>query len=514
MTLKPHPIDWETIHFAVSLTKPIRQRGYVDELVGVVIMSRGPGGAIGDLVYILPSDKPEPIPAEIVGFRHGRVILMAFGEITGIRPGCEVISSGGPVQVKCGIGLLGRIISGLGAPLDGKGVARTNVARSIYNRPPDAVTRRRIEEPLSTGVKVIDSILTWGKGQRVGVFAGSGVGKSTLMGMIARNTDADINVIALIGERGREVREFIEKDLGPEGIARSVLIVATSDNPPLMRVKGALTAMTIAEYFRDQDKNVLFMMDSVTRMAMAQREVGLASGEPPTTRGYTPSVFALLPSFLERAGTTPGKGSITGLFTVLVEGDDMNEPIADAVRGILDGHIVLSRQLAHKNHYPSVDILQSISRVMVDIVPEKQVFSARRLCEITATYRDAEDLINIGAYQKGSNPEIDLAITMTPSINQFLKQGIYTPQSLQDSVQQMIKLAEQCGGTYQAPPQNKTQQPPMQKSAQQQTQQQPPMQKPAQQQPQKEPEPPTMNDMLPPAEDFMLNEPHLGTQGE
>ncbi|MBD3267624.1 FliI/YscN family ATPase [bacterium] len=439
------------MHFAVSLTKPIRQRGYVDELVGVVIMSRGPGGAIGDLVYIYSAEDKEPIPAEIVGFRSGRVILMSYGDTTGIRPGCEVISSGGPLQVRCGDGLLGRIIDGLGHPLDQKGAAKTNDARSIYARPPDAVTRRRIEEPLSTGVKVIDGITTWGKGQRIGVFAGSGVGKSTLMGMIARYTDAEINVIALIGERGREVREFIEKDLGPEGIARSVLIVATSDNPPLMRVKGAMTAITIAEYFRDQGKNVLFMMDSVTRMAMAQREVGLASGEPPTTRGYTPSVFALLPSFLERAGTTPNEGTITGLFTVLVEGDDMNEPVADAVRGILDGHIVLSRDLAHKSHYPAVDILQSISRVMVDIVPDEQVQSARRISEVTATYRDAEDLINIGAYQKGSNPEIDLAISMVPTINGFLQQPIQSSVDFKDTVGQVIGIANQCNRNKAAP---------------------------------------------------------------
>ncbi|MBZ0257595.1 FliI/YscN family ATPase, partial [bacterium] len=340
--------------------------------------------------------------------------------------------------------LLGRLLDGLGNPNDGKGPIASMALRSIYSRPPNAITRQRIKQPLSTGVKVIDSMLTWGRGQRLGVFAGSGVGKSTLMGMIARSTEAEVNVIALIGERGREVREFIEKDLGEEGMARSVLIVATSDNPPLTRVKGALTAMTIAEYFRDQGKDVLFMMDSVTRMAMAQREVGLAAGEPPTTRGYTPSVFALLPAFMERAGTSEGEGSITALFTVLVEGDDMNEPIADATRGILDGHIVLSRQLAHRNHYPSVDVLQSISRVMVDITPHEQVMSARRLNQLLAVYRDSEDLINIGAYQKGSNPEIDLAIDMKPTIDAFLQQGIQEAFEYNEVVKQMMDIAGMC----------------------------------------------------------------------
>lgn len=443
MMLQPHTINWESIHWSLDHVNPVLLKGYVDEVVGVVILSRGPGGAVGDLVYIYPSDKNDPIPAEIVGFRSSRVILMTLGDLTGIRPGCEVISTGGPLKIKCGMGLLGRVLNGLGVPSDDKGPAYTDDIRSIYNKPPDAINRQRIQSTITTGVKVIDAVMTWGKGQRVGIFSGSGVGKSTLMGMISRSSNADVNVIALIGERGREVREFIEKDLGKMGLERSVLVVATGDTPPLMRVKGAFTAMTIAEYFRDQGMSVMFMMDSVTRMALAQREVGLAAGEPPTTRGYTPSVFAMLPSFLERAGTTPGEGTITGLFTVLVEGDDMNEPVADAVRGILDGHIVLSRQLAHKNHYPSIDILQSISRVMVDIVPEAQVKSARRICEVTSTYRDAEDLINIGAYQRGSNPDIDMAIEMTPFITQFLRQGIHEPVDPQESIKQMTGLAKQ-----------------------------------------------------------------------
>ena len=444
MSLTPHQIDWPLLHWNIQSTEGIRQRGYVDELVGMLILSRGPGGAVGDLVFIQVPGSGDPIPAEIVGFRSGRVILMAFGEITGIRPGCEVISSGGPIRIGCGDGLLGRIVDGLGHPIDEKGPTQGREMRSIYNRPPDAISRDRIQKPLATGVKAIDGILTWGRGQRVGVFAGSGVGKSTLMGMIARSSEAEINVIALIGERGREVREFIEKDLGEEGLARSVLVVATSDNPPLMRVKGAMAAMTIAEYFRDQGKDVLFMMDSVTRMAMSQREVGLAAGEPPTTRGYTPSVFALLPSYLERAGTSKGSGSITALITVLVEGDDMNEPIADATRGILDGHFVLSRKLAHRSHYPSIDILQSISRVMVDIVPEEQIQAARRITQVCSVYNDSEDLINIGAYQRGTNPEIDLAITMMPSITDFLTQGIYEKVPIDETVKQLKDIAAKC----------------------------------------------------------------------
>lgn len=444
MTLTQHAIDWDSIRWSIDQTHAIRQRGFVDELVGVVILSRGPGGAVGDLVHIHPTGKQAPIPAEIVGFRSGRVILMAYGDITGIRPGCDVVSTGGPLRVRCGEDLMGRILNGLGSPTDGKGPLKATHLRSIYNRPPDAITRKRITTPLTTGVKALDSLLTWGRGQRVGIFAGSGVGKSTLMGMIARNSDAEINVIALIGERGREVREFIEKDLGPEGLARSVLVVATSDNPPLMRVKGALTAMTIAEYFRDQNKNVLFMMDSVTRMAMAQREVGLAAGEPPTTRGYTPSVFTLLPSYLERAGTSETDGSITALITVLVEGDDMNEPIADATRGILDGHFVLTRQLAHKGHYPSIDILQSVSRVMVDIVTPQQQQAARALNQTYSVYKDAEDLINIGAYQKGSNAEIDMAIERFPEITAFLQQGIQEKFTMEDSVTQLQQIASKC----------------------------------------------------------------------
>lgn len=435
------PVAWQSLERIISDVHTIRPRGRVEEVVGLVTLSRGPGGSIGDLVYIHPGGKERLIPAEIVGFRSGRVILMPLGQSMGVYPGAEVISTGAPMRMRCGPQLLGRVIDGLGSPIDGKGPIPTEEWRPIVSSPPSAITRRRITTPLATGIKAIDAFLTWGRGQRIGVFSASGVGKSTLMGMIARNTEAEINVIALIGERGREVREFIEKDLGEDGLARSVLVVATSDNPALLRVKGALAAMSIAEYFRDQGKDVTFMMDSVTRMATAQREVGLASGEPPTTRGYTPSVFAMLPGFLERAGTSAGEGSITGLITVLVEGDDMNEPVADAVRAILDGHVVLTRQLAIRNHYPAVDIQQSISRLMVDIAPEEHLMAARRLVEILSVYRNAEDLINIGAYQKGSNPQIDLSIRMIEPIESFLRQGIREKANYQETIDQLKALA-------------------------------------------------------------------------
>jgi flagellum-specific ATP synthase len=437
------PVAWQSLDHSIAEVHTIRPRGRIEEVVGLSILSRGPGGSVGDLVYIRPGEDEPRIPAEIVGFRSGQVILMPLGPATGVYPGAEVISTGGPMRMRCGPQLLGRIIDGLGNPVDGKGPIPTEEWHPIVCRPPSAITRRRITTPLATGIKAIDAFLTWGRGQRIGVFSGSGVGKSTLMGMIARNTEAEINVIALIGERGREVREFIEKDLGEDGLARSVLIVVTSDNPALLRVKGALAAMTVAEYFRDQGKDVLFMMDSVTRMATAQREVGLASGEPPTTRGYTPSVFAMLPGFLERAGTCAGEGSITGLITVLVEGDDLNEPVADSVRAILDGHVVLTRQLAIRNHYPAVDIQQSISRLMVDIVPEDHLMAARRLVEVLSVYRNAEDLINIGAYQKGSNPQIDLSIRMIEPIERFLRQGIRETATYHEAVEQLKALAAQ-----------------------------------------------------------------------
>jgi flagellum-specific ATP synthase len=350
-----------------------------------------------------------------------------------------VIAAQRLLKVTVGRQLLGRILDGVGNPIDGKGPLISNLQYPLTSIPPNPLSRRRISEKLSVGVRAIDGLLTMGKGQRIGIMAGSGVGKSTLLGMIARNTNADISVIALVGERGREVREFIERDLGEEGLKRSVVVVATSDQPALVRIKGAMTATAIAEYFRDQGLDVILMMDSVTRFAMAQREVGLTIGEPPATRGYTPSVFAMLPKLLERAGTGE-QGSITGIYTVLVDGDDMNEPIADAVRSILDGHVVLSRQIAAQNHYPAIDILNSVSRVMLEIAETRHYQAAQKLRSAMATYREAEDLINIGAYVSGSNPEIDRAIAVIDSIKKFLRQEVYERNSLDNTVEELIGL--------------------------------------------------------------------------
>lgn len=400
---------------------PVRVNGKVTQVIGLTVESEGPDASVGDVCYIYPAKSSRPIKAEVVGFRDNKVILMPLGELHAIGPGCDVVGTGKPLTVQVGSELLGRVLDGLGQPLDGSFIPARMPHYSTHNEPNNPLFRPRVTEPLGIGVRAIDGLLTVGQGQRVGIFAGSGVGKSTLLGMIARNTAADVNVIALIGERGREVLEFIEKDLGPEGLARSVVIVATSDQPALIRIKGAMIATTIAEYFRDRGLNVMLMMDSVTRFAMAQREIGLAIGEPPATRGYTPSVFAMLPRLLERAGT--GRtGSITAFYTVLVDGDDMNEPIADAVRGILDGHIVLSRSLAQKGHYPAIDVLASVSRVMNDIVPEEQKAASRELKRLLATYRESEDLINIGAYQSGSNAEIDRSIRYYEAIRSFTTQ--------------------------------------------------------------------------------------------
>ena len=379
--------------------------GRVSQIVGLTIESIGPTTNIGDLCLIQPR-KGRGIPAEVVGFRDQKVLLMPLSDLTGVGPGSLVTATGSPLMVPVGEALLGRILDGLGQPLDHKGYVPVTKYRSVQGSIPQPLERQRIKDHLSVGVRAIDGVLTCGRGQRIGVFAGSGVGKSTLLGMMARHTEADVNVIALIGERGREVREFIERDLGPDGLARSVVVVATSDQPALVRIKGAMVATTIAEYFRDLGRDVLFVMDSVTRLALAQREVGLAIGEPPATRGYTPSVFALMPKLLERTGPGP-TGTITAFYTVLVEGDDMNEPIADTVRGILDGHIVLNRALAERNHYPAIDVLASISRLMVEVTSQEHQELAAKLRAALAAYAEAEDLINIGAYAHGSNPEID-----------------------------------------------------------------------------------------------------------
>lgn len=417
----------------------IRLNGRVTQVIGLIIEAQGPAVNLEELCYIYSKGGGLPLKAEVVGFRDDRILLMPLGEMRGIGPGCEVVASGQSLTIQVGEELLGKALDGLGNSLDGASNFFLGKEYPVNNMPPNPLTRKRINQPLEVGVKAIDGVLTCGKGQRVGIMAGSGVGKSTLLGMIARNTKADINVIALIGERGREVRDFIERDLGEEGLKRSVVVVATSDQPALIRVKGALVATAIAEYFRDQGKDVMLMMDSVTRFAMAQREIGLAIGEPPTTRGYTPSVFAILPKLLERSGTA-NKGSITALYTVLVEGDDMNEPITDAVRGILDGHIVLSRQLASQNHYPAIDILSSISRVMIEIVSNQHREAANDLRNILATYREAEDLINIGAYVAGSNPRIDYALSKIDSAREFLKQDVYEKLDYQQTVENLLSL--------------------------------------------------------------------------
>ncbi|MFD1735815.1 flagellar protein export ATPase FliI [Bacillus salitolerans] len=425
----------DLIHEINSLDS-YKRYGKVTRVVGLMIESKGPDVSIGDVctIHIDHSNKPQTVSAEVVGFRDENVILMPFSNIKDISPGSIVEATKKPLQIKVGSGLIGKVVDSLGYPLDGSDLPKGLSSYGTEHMPPNPMLRPPIDEGIEVGVKVIDSLLTVGKGQRVGIFAGSGVGKSTLLGMIARNTTADLNVIALIGERGREVREFIERDLGPEGLKRSIVVVATSDQPALMRIKGAYTATAIAEYFRDKGLNVMLMMDSVTRVAMAQREVGLAIGEPPTTKGYTPSVFAILPKLLERTGTNQ-LGTITAFYTVLVDGDDMNEPIADTVRGILDGHFVLDRQLANKGQFPAINVLKSISRVMNHIVQEDHLKSAERLRDLLATYLNSEDLINIGAYKRGASKEIDEAIRFYPKIVSFLKQGTSEKISLEDSVQ-------------------------------------------------------------------------------
>jgi len=423
----------------ISSIETMKIAGKITQIVGLVIESQGPCANLGDLCYILPRNAGMPIPAEVVGFRHNRVLLMPIGEMQGIGPGCEVLSAHQTLKVNVGHHLLGRILDGLGNPIDGKGPLMQSLEYPLHAIPPHPLSRLRITEKLSVGVRAIDGLLTLGRGQRIGIMAGSGVGKSTLLGMIARNTEADINVIALIGERGREVREFIERDLGEEGLKRSVVVVATSDQPALVRIKGAMTATAIAEYFRDQGLNIVLMMDSVTRFAMAQREVGLTIGEPPATRGYTPSVFAMLPKLLERSGTGE-QGSITGIYTVLVDGDDMNEPIADAVRSILDGHIVLSRSIAAQNHYPAIDVLASVSRVMSEIVQKEHNVAAQKLRSIMATYREAEDLINIGAYSTGNNVQIDQAIAKIDAVKAFLQQDVNEKMTINETIGRLLAL--------------------------------------------------------------------------
>ncbi|MEI6127188.1 MAG: flagellar protein export ATPase FliI [Pseudomonadota bacterium] len=412
----------QQVHETLDGINPLRVYGKVNRVVGIVIEGLGPGSSVGSLCDIYPRGCKTPITAEVVGFQKSRIFLMPIGPISGIAPGSRIVALKTKPAVNVSSKMLGRILDGMGNPIDDKGPIDAEAEYPLYVDPINPMKRSIITDPLDVGVKSINALLSIGKGQRMGIFAGSGVGKSVLLGMIAKNTKADVTVIGLVGERGREVREFIERDLGPEGLKKAVVVAATSDQPPLIRIRGAHIATAIAEFFRDQGKDVLLLMDSVTRLAMAQREVGLATGEPPTTKGYTPSVFAFLPRLLERAGNVSRKGSITGLYTVLVEGDDMNDPIADSVRSIIDGHIVLSRDLAMRSHYPAIDVLQSISRVMFDIVKKDHLAASRKFIEILDTYRKSEDLIKIGAYVKGTIKKTDYAITMIDKLNSFLLQ--------------------------------------------------------------------------------------------
>jgi len=431
-------IDFQPYFEAVENVKNFRTFGKVSEVIGLIVEATGLEAAVGEVCHIMLPRKDEYIAAEVVGFKNDRTLLMPLGDLSGVAPGCLVEATGRSLSIFIGHELLGHVVDGLGRPMEPLEISNKTYYQ-VNNNPPDPLTRRRITEVMATGVRAIDGFLTCGKGQRIGIFAGSGVGKSTLLGMIARHSSADINVIGLVGERGREVLDFIEKDLGPAGLARSVVVVATSDQPALIRIKAAFVATAIAEYFRDEGKDVMLMMDSVTRFAMAQREVGLAIGEPPATKGYTPSVFASLPKLLERAGNG-AKGSITGLYTVLVDGDDMNEPIADAVRGILDGHIVLSRSLAAKNHYPAIDVLSSVSRLMSEVASPEHKEAAGQLRDVLASYAKAEDLINIGAYQKGNNPQVDRAIKYYPKVIEFLKQKSDEHVGFEETVKQLTSI--------------------------------------------------------------------------
>ena len=425
---------------AISDINPVRVHGRVTRVVGLVMEGLGPGASVGEFCHVFPKDGHDPIQCEVVGFSDDKILLMPLGEVRGIGPGSKIVARRTSASVKAGANLLGRTLDGLGNPIDGLGSFETETEYPLYATPPNPLSRKRIEKPLNVGIRAINGLLTVGKGQRIGIFAGSGVGKSVLMGMMARNTEAQVNVIGLIGERGREVKEFIEKDLGVEGLKRSVLVVATSDQPPLIRMRAPLVATAIAEYFRDQGKDVLLMMDSISRFCMAQREIGLAIGEPPATKGYPPSVFAHLPRLLERAGTSKGQGSITGFYTILAEGDDHNDPVADAARAVLDGHIVLSRELAHQNHYPAIDVLSSISRVMNDIVSAEHRDSAMRLRSVLSIYRKAYDLISIGAYKEGSDPKVDHAIKTIDKVNAFLRQDLAEGVGFDDSLLQLINL--------------------------------------------------------------------------
>jgi FliI/YscN family ATPase len=437
-------ISLETYHRKLQQLNTIKIVGSVKRAVGLVVESLGPPVSVGELCEIVGKGSEKGIPAEVIGFRDNYVLSMPLFKVDGVKLGDKVVVRQKHATVGVSPALLGRIIDGLANPFDDLGPIPATEEYPLYNAGTNPLDRKNIEETLGTGIRAIDGLLTCGKGQRIGIFGGSGVGKSTLLGMMARYTSADVNVISLVGERGREVRAFIEKDLGEEGLKRSVVVVSTSDQPPLLRIRAALLATTIAEYFRNQGKDVLLVMDSITRFAMAQREVGLAAGEPPSSKGYTPSVFALLPRLVERAGNFRSGGSITGFYTVLVEGDDMNDPVADSVRSLLDGHVVLSRDLAWRNHYPCIDILSSVSRLMPDLVAPSFIEKAGRIREWLSTYQKAEDMINIGAYVKGSNPKIDLALKKIDAVNNFLIQRSEERVTVESALSAVEELTKDC----------------------------------------------------------------------
>ena len=431
---------FDKYELTLQRTDPIKHTGAVTKVQGLLVESDGPQVVMGELCQILIPHSNNAVWAEVVGIRGKTVQLMPYTDMGGIEIGCQIVAMGETLSVPVSEKLLGRVLDSMGKPIDGKGFAGAADWYSVFAEPPDVLRRTQINERIVTGIRSIDGLCAVGKGQRLGIFSGSGVGKSTLLGMIARNTDADVNVIALIGERGREVREFIENDLGPEGLKRSVIVVAQSNAPPLARLRGAYIATTIAEYFRDLGKDVMLLFDSVTRFARAQREIGLAIGEPPATRGYTPSVFSQLPKLLERCGTS-NCGTITGFYTILVEGDDMDEPVSDAVRGILDGHIVLSRRLAERHHYPAVDILASLSRLGIKVTPDSEQKASGYFRRLLATYSEAEDLINVGAYAEGSNPGIDEAISKIDVMNEFLTQGITEKAEIEETVRRLAEIS-------------------------------------------------------------------------
>ena len=434
-------IDIKKYRSFVESNSFVKKTGKVSQIIGLLIESNGPGVSIGSICTIQSKNRP-PVEAQVVGFRDNKTLLMPLGDIYGIAPGCTIEVTEEQPSFSVSSEMIGRVLDGNGKPIDGKGPIPLGANYPIMGTPLNPLCRERIKQPLDVGVRSINGLLTCAKGQRIGIMAGTGVGKSMLLGMIARNTEAAVNVIALIGERGREVKEFIEENLGAEGMKRSIVIAAASDQPPLVRLRGAFIATTIAEYFRDQGKDVLLMMDSITRFALAQREIGLSVGEPPTTKGYPPSTFSLIPKLLERAGTGEGNGTITGIYTVLVEGDDINEPVSDAVRAVLDGHIILDRELAAHNHYPAINILSSVSRLMIDVISKDHYNFSMKLKDFLATYSEAKDLINIGAYAKGSNPKWDIAINKIERINAYLQQGIMETVSMEESMSTLKEIVE------------------------------------------------------------------------